>query len=113
MTPICPDVFANVRAAGENGAVNRSADFIVMAITDDRPSLWGDDSPTNDTVTVRINYFTKSPNKCPAKKIQIRKALENAGYIWQSSSEMYEETGYTHLAIEAEREIIHNNEVEE
>ncbi len=114
MTPICPSVFANVQAAGVNGNVNRSADFVVLAIIDDRPSLWGDDSPTHDTVTVRVNYFTKSPNMCPAKKIQIRKTLENAGYIWQSSTEMFEkESGYTHLVVEAEKELYHENEVEE
>ena len=114
LTPICSSVYANVQAAGVNGNVNRSADFIVMAIIDDRPSLWGDDSPTHDTVTVRVNFFTKKPNIIPAKKIQIRKALENAGYIWLSSLELYEnDSGYTHLSVEAEKEIFHDNEVEE
>ena len=114
MTPICSDVYTNVRSAGVNGNVDRSADFIVLAIIDDRPSMWGDDTPENDTVTVRVNFFTKAPNKCPATKIRIRKALENAGYIWISSNELFEsDTGYTHLVVEAEKAIYHDNDTEE
>ena len=113
LAPICPDVYANVRVGSPNKTVNMSADFIVYALTDNRPALWGDDHPQHQTYTVRVNYYTKDGTKIPNKRKQIRAVLESAGFIWQSTAEMYEnDTGYTHLVIDAEIEEFYTNNLE-
>lgn len=113
LSPICPDVFANVRTGAPNKAVDVSADFIVYNLTDNRPELWGDDDPLDESYTVRVNYFTKNGTKLPKKRKQIRAALEGAGFIWQSTAEMFEQdTGYMHLIIDAEIEETYTNDLE-
>lgn len=113
LTPICSEVWANVRGGGTNKSLDLSADYIVYVLTDNRPELWGDDAPIEESFTVRVNYFTKNGTKVPKKRKQIRAALESAGYIWQTSLEMYEnDTGYTHLIVEAETRESYDNTLE-
>lgn len=75
-------------------------EYITFNYADERPSLSADDDDVLDTTAVQVHYFTKG-NPQQNKKA-IRRALRNAGFTIQDTSEFYEsDTKYTHVVVEA------------
>ena len=77
-----------------------ATEYIVFNDADNRATGFANDEDVQETAWVQVHYFTKTNPKVKAK--QIRKALRNAGFIYLSKSESYEDdTGFYHTIIEA------------
>jgi len=75
-------------------------EYITFNYADERPALWADGQDLYDETTIQVHYFTKG-NPQPNKKA-IRKALRECGFAILSTQEFYEDdTGYTHIVVEA------------
>lgn len=87
--PISPNV--NLDGADE---------YITFNYADERPALRADDTDILDKTTVQVHYF-KRGNPQTNKKT-IRSLLRAAGFTIIGTSEFYEnDTGYTHIVVEA------------
>lgn len=93
--PVCPDVLKT-----DDPLYKPGGDYVVYNYADERPAFNADDTDTLDETTVQVHYFTKG-NPIPNKKA-IRKALRSAGFLIQSTSQLYEnDTGYYHVVVYA------------
>ena len=87
--PVSPDVYSG-----------SATSYITFNYADERPAFNADDTDILDETTVQVHYFTKG-NPIANKKA-IRKALRSAGFLIQSTSQLYEnDTGYYHVVIYA------------
>ncbi len=83
-------------------------EYLTLNYVDERPNLVADGEDIAEETTIRINYFTKG-NPQNGKK-QIRWLLRGAGFNVLSTGEIYEqETGYTHVYVEAALESLVND----
>lgn len=80
-----------------------ASEYIVFNYADERPEVCADDTDILDSTTIQVHYFTKANPQ--ANKKAIRKALRSAGFLIQSTQELYEsDTGYTHVVVYAQIE---------
>lgn len=93
--PVCPDILKT-----DDPLYAPGCDYITFNYADERHALNADDTDILDETTVQVHYFTKG-NPIANKKA-IRKALRSAGFLIQSTSQLYEnDTGYYHVVIYA------------
>lgn len=74
--------------------------YITVNYADERPALYADDVDTHDETTIQVHYFTRAdPN---TNKKAIRRLLRAAGFMIQSTQELYEsDTGFYHVVVYA------------
>ena len=97
--------FSEVHANVYNGVAEK---YIVFNYSDERPSVYADDTDTLDDTSIQVHLFTKE-NPSEDKKT-IRRLLRLAGFSIVSTSEFYEaDTGKTHVIVDANIEGIIND----
>lgn len=93
LSPLSLPVHANVY----NGAAD---DYITFNYADERPALYADDVDTHDETTIQVHYFTRADPS--TNKKAIRRLLRAAGFMIQSTQEIYEsDTGFFHVVVYA------------
>lgn len=93
LTSLSLPVHANVY----NGTAD---EYITFNYADERPALYADDVDTYDETTIQVHYFTRADPS--TNKKAIRRLLRAAGFMIQSTQEMYEsDTGFFHVVVYA------------
>lgn len=81
-----------------------ATEYIVFNDSDNRATGFADDIDVQEAAWTRVHYFTKIKTNIKPKSKLIRKALRNAGFIYLSTTELYEDdTGFYHTIIEVRR----------
>lgn len=81
----------------------RLTEYAVYVYADERPDVYGDDTDINDVTTIDLHIYSKcNPQKY---KKAARRFLRSSGFIILNTAENYEsDTGFYHIAVEAEIE---------
>lgn len=77
--------------------------YIVFYVADNRGSLYCDDSPERDVLTVQVHFFTPLGKMYHEEKRKIRKALYDIGLTYPTITILTEEENETiHIVFECE-----------
>lgn len=83
-------------------------EYITYNYTDERAEVSGDDDDIYDVTSVQVHYWTRGdPHTI---KSTIRRLLRSAGFSITSTQQLYDESGYRHVIVEAELAGIINDE---
>ena len=105
LSPLGLPVDANVHES-------QSDEYITFNYSDERPALRADDTDILDTTTIQVHYFTRG-NPSPKKKA-IRRLMRLSDFTIIDTQEFYEnDTGYTHIVVEAWIEGIVDDEADD
>jgi len=74
-------------------------EYIIYNYADERTAISGDDDDILDDTSVQVHYFTRGDPH--AVKSLIRRQLRDAGFCISATVQLYDETGYRHVVVEA------------
>jgi hypothetical protein len=83
-----------------NKYTGSASEYITFNYADERPEVYADDEDLLDSTIIQVHFFTKGNPQ--TNKKAIRRLLRDAGFMIQSTQEIYEnDTGYTHVIVYA------------